>query len=595
MYTPLKSYQIIISLLKQNNIRNLVLSAGTRNIPFVQSVENDSFFNCYSVVDERSAAYMALGIALKLNEPVVISCTSSTATCNYYPAIAEAFHLGAQLIVLTSDRNPALLGQNEDQMINQVNMYGTFVRKSVNLPIVNTEEDSWYCARLVNEAIIATHHYGKGPVQINIPMLSYYSWCTEKECVTAKKIDCISIDYHTRKWLSYVDRLNKVKRIMIICGQSNYTSSELNIVLSKFVNAYKTVLFAEYMANIECKEAVNPFLPFETRLMSLDAFQKYKPDLVITFGGNIVSGIKSLLRSVAGTFEHWSIDEGGRIIDTFKSLTTVFECSPEYFFQYFVCAIDSSSYRDVKYSKMVNDYCDSIVVPELEYSNNSIIRDFSKKLPSNALLHLSINNSIRLVNFFGLPYRSIKVFANIGTHGIDGCLSSFIGQAIATYAINSKVLSFLVIGDLSFFYDMGAMRIKHIPPSVRILLINNFGGGEFHYSTTLNVDPTLDLHTSAAHNTTAQGWVESVGFKYLSAENDTEYQNALKLFFDGSINQPMLLEAFSEMEKDASITHYVEECNRLESNKDKLKRVVKDTLGYNIIYKVKKILGYNKF
>ena len=123
MYTPLKSYQVIISLLKQNNIRHLVLSAGTRNIPFVQSVENDSYFDCYSVVDERSAAYMALGMSLRLNEPVVISCTSSTATCNYFPAIAEAFHQGAQLIVLTSDRNPALLNQREDQMFDQVGMY----------------------------------------------------------------------------------------------------------------------------------------------------------------------------------------------------------------------------------------------------------------------------------------------------------------------------------------------------------------------------------------------------------------------------------------------------------------------------------------
>ena len=188
MYTSLENYQIIISLLKQNNIRHLVLSAGTRNIPFVQSVENDPFFICYSVVDERSAAYMALGLSLRLNEPVVISCTSSTATCNYFPAIAEAFHQKAQLIVLTSDRNPALLGQREDQMINQVSMYGSFVKKSVNLPIVNTKEDFWFCERLVNEAIMATYIHGKGPVQINIPMLSYSTRCTLQECLTARKI-----------------------------------------------------------------------------------------------------------------------------------------------------------------------------------------------------------------------------------------------------------------------------------------------------------------------------------------------------------------------------------------------------------------------
>lgn len=569
MYTPLKNYQIIISLLKQNNIKNLVLSAGTRNIPFVQSCENDPFFNCYSVVDERSAAYMALGLSLRLNEPVVISCTSSTATCNYFPAIAEAFHQGGQLIVLTSDRNPALLNQREDQMIDQVGMYGKFVKKSVNLPIIKSEEDIWFCQRLVNEAIIATYQHGKGPVQINIPMQTYSTRCTEPQCLTARKIDLYSYETSKYKWEECANILNSKKKIMVICGQNNYTSELLNNELKIFCTNYKCVLLAEYMANIEIEEAINPFLPFDVNTISPKSFEHYVPDIVISIGTNIMSGIKSHLRLKSGEFEHWAIEESGNIVDMYKSLTKVFECTPEYFFKY-VNAKVSKEEKDDSYIKSVKDYTNSIKIPDLPFSNNSVIRDLAQAIPDNSILHLSINNSIRIVNYCGLRNRSIKVYANIGTHGIDGCLSSFIGQAIT-----STNLSFLIIGDLSFFYDMGAMRIKHIPHTARILMVNNFGGGEFHYSTTLANDPTMDIHTSAAHKTQAKGWVESVGFTYYGVHNNIEYQKALKEFLDINSKKPIFIEVFSDMEVDATNTHNIEKFNRTETFQEHVVKTIK--------------------
>ena len=168
MYTELKVYQQIIAALKKYGIKHCVLSAGSRNVPFVHSVEKDSFFNCYSVVDERSAGYFALGLAQELNEPVVISCTSSTATCNYWPPVAEAFYQNVPIVILTSDRNPSMLGQWEDQMIDQVGMFDRHVKKSVNLPIINDEDDEYYAERLINEALLELNHNGKGPVHIDI-------------------------------------------------------------------------------------------------------------------------------------------------------------------------------------------------------------------------------------------------------------------------------------------------------------------------------------------------------------------------------------------------------------------------------------------
>lgn len=592
MYTALKNYQIIISLLKQNNIKHLVLSAGTRNIPFVQSVENDPYFKCYSVVDERSAAYMALGISLRLNEPVVISCTSSTATCNYYPAIAEAYHQGGQLIVLTSDRNPALLDQREDQMINQVGMYGTFVKKAVNLPVVNSEEDFWHCQRLVNEAILATHFHGKGPVQINIPMIDYASVCSEKECLVARKINRITVESPNSEWETLLKQLRTAKKVMIICGQMNKPSDELNMLLSKMVNNYKFVLLAEYMANIECEEAINPFLPFSGHVLGQSKFAKdYMPEIVISLGLNVMSDIKSLLRRSAGSFQHWGIEESGDIVDMYKSLTNVLECSPEYFFNYLINNLPHEG-RDDSYLDKVKKHVDGIEYPNLPFSNNTAIRDLSKLVPDNSILHLSINNSIRLVNYYGLRNRSIKVYANIGTHGIDGCLSSFIGQTVVS---DPSKLSFLIIGDLSFFYDMGAMRIKHMPKNARILMINNHGGGEFHYSTTLALDPTMDWHTSAAHNTDAKGWVESVGFKYFSVHNQIEYDEALKSFMNPNEDRPVFIEVFSDMEIDATNTHSIENNNREETGSDKIKRVVRETvfgtIGIQNVKRIKSLIG----
>ena len=207
MYTELKAYQIIIALLKKYGISHCVLSAGSRNVPFVHSIEEDPYFHCYSVVDERSAGYFALGLAQELNEPVVISCTSSTATCNYWPPVAEAFYQGVPIVVLTSDRDPAMLGQWEDQMIDQVGMYDRHVRKSVNLPIINSRDDEIFCQRLVNEALLELDHRGTGPVHINVPMKSYNNSFNVKTLPDVTKIDRLGINDNDSEWDKKIEKL----------------------------------------------------------------------------------------------------------------------------------------------------------------------------------------------------------------------------------------------------------------------------------------------------------------------------------------------------------------------------------------------------
>ena len=544
MYTTLKNNLIIISMLKKYGIKHLVLSAGSRNMPFVHSVENDDFFKCYSVVDERSAAYFAMGISQQINSPVVLSCTSSTATTNYYPAITEAYYLGIPLLVITADRDPYYLGQLEDQMIDQIGMYGNVCRKSIQLPIVNTEDDFWYCERLVNEAFLELSHGGCAPVHINVPTsVDLTNYSTEK-LPNIRKINRYSLSDNQDSWLDKVSELSKYKKILVICGQTYDSPAELKEYLELFFAKYNCIIAIDHMSNLTSPDFVETSLL--THYLSSDQFADILPDLVISFGGNFISQFKKLLRENYKKTEHWLINESGNVVDSFKCLHEIFECNSLYFFKFFVeKAGDINNNR--RYYNTWIDHINDLPDFEFDFSNVSVIKELTIKIPDYSILHLSVLNSIRITNFFSLS-PTIRVFANMGSHGIDGCMSTFLGQAFV-----SEKLSFLVIGDLSFFYDMNSLRIRHIGENVRILLINNRGGAEFLRHMDKNDNPTIDMHTSARHLNTAKGWAESVGFKYMTSSTQIEYIALLDDFVSSKSESPILFEVITDMESDAEV------------------------------------------
>lgn len=584
MYTELKSYQIIISLLKKYSIRHCVLSAGSRNVPFVHSVEEDPYFHCYSVVDERSAGYFALGLAQELNEPVVISCTSSTATCNYWPPVAEAFYQGVPIVVLTSDRDPAMLGQWEDQMIDQVGMYDRHVKKSVNLPIVENKKDFWWCQRLVNEALMELDHHGKGPVHINVPMESYNISFNVKNLPYVTKIDRLEPNKDLDLWNSKIEKLICAKRILVICGQNSSVPDELKVEMEKFFNSYNAAISVEYMSNLFCEGAINTFTCWDTRYVTEKKFLEFIPDIVISFGGNIMSGVKEMLKKNCGKFEHWLIQEDGRVVDLFMSLTTIFECLPEQFFSYVNQKKDKTMTNDRIYYNAIKEYSESVIYPNFEYSNVYVIKSIVESIPSNSMLHLSINGAIRITNYSKLK-PNIKIYANIGTHGIDGCMSSFLGQA----SVRSG-LAFLVIGDLAFFYDMNSIRIRHLGKNVRILLINNEGGEEFYYNGMWQNEAS-DLHTTARHHTKAEGWVKECGIKYIAVHSKDELESAKRIFFDESLGQPVLIEAFTEMAHDSKVLYDFYALSKPVDVKQKGKEIIKEVIGQEAAKKIKKLFG----
>lgn len=575
MYTELKVYQQIISALKEYNIRNCVLSAGSRNVPFVHSVEKDPFFKCYSVVDERSAGYFAIGLAQELNEPVVISCTSSTATCNYWPPVAEAYYQNVPLVILTSDRNPSMLGQWEDQMIDQVNMYERHVKKSVNLPIINDTDDEYYAERLINEALLELNHNGKGPVHINIPMKSYNNSFNTKDLPKFKKINRICKFDDDIVWNKYAEELKKYKKILVVCGQNSYVSDELNIEIKKFFQKFNCAFSTEYMSNINLDEGLNLNIVMDPRYATTKKISNYVPDLIISFGGNIFSGVKEQLRKFYKDTKHWSIQENGKVCDVFKSLDSIFECPPEYFFKKINSICKSSN--DLIYYNDLKKYVDSVIFPKFEYSHVYAIKKIVETIPENSILHLSINDSIRITNFFKL-HNNIKVYANIGTHGIDGCLSSFLGQAAA----HPEKPAYLIIGDLAYFYDMNATRLNSIGKNVHILMINNEGGSEFYFNKMWK-DEYSDLHTTARHKNIAKGWVETNNFKYLSAHNEEDFNSNYMKFISNESDKPVFFEVFTEMKKDSEIIYNFFDLSRPKDIKSetirKSKELIKKTIG----------------
>ena len=583
MYSAIKSVQILVALLKEYGIKNLVLSAGARNVPFVHSVETDPYFNCYSVVDERSAAFFAMGIAQKTNKPVAISCTSSTACCNYLSGVTEAYYHKVPVLIITCDRDPYFLNQMETLMIKQPGMYRDVSKTYVQLPIVKSDEDLWYCKRLVCEAILELNHHGKGPVQINVPITSGSSNFTVEKLPKVNPIRRYDILTPDTEWKSMSEMLVG-KRILVIAGQNDTTSDALKNAINGFVKKFNCVVSVEHTSNLHSAQTVHTYPVCE--LLNQDEFnQKYAPDIVISFGGNIASSkTKTLLRGNCSKQEHWLISDDGKIMDTYKCQTKVFECAPEFFFEKIAQFADNAN-AATEYFDLWNDKKNSIVFPEsLPFSNVTAVGKLFKMIPAGSILHTSILNSTRVSQYYDFQSENITTYSNLAAYGIDGCMSTFMGQA----AVHDG-LAYLIIGDLSFFYDMNSIWIRHVKNNVRIFLINNEGGAEFHLAFGKELIPEINLHTSAEHHCKARAWVESNNFKYISASNEQELIEGLKEFNSES-DRPILFEVFTDKEKDAQTVRDFYKANGKISKKEqnesfKAKLISK---GINIAKKIMK-------
>ena len=578
MYTVLKNTQIVIALLKEYGIKHIVISPGTRNGPFVHSVEEDSYFKCYSVVDERSAAFFALGIAKQLREPVVISCTSSTAACNYYSAVAEAYYSHIPLVVLTSDRNPQSRNQFEKQQIEQSGMYGKMIRKAVDLPMdINCDEDFWYCERLVNEALLELDHREGGPVQINLPAYYNMEVFTEKTLPRVKRIYRNELrSLHTNHELSLVEKLHNANKIMMQIGSSAPWSEERKQKARDFCRKYNCTIVAQHMSNTGLEEALN--ITAGTDICN--CLSKAEPEIFISTAGPTQMMYYEKLRK--SNTQHWLISKDGEIQDPTHHITEIFETSIDEFFDYFISQADESwTNNEIYHNELIGAlkaYTDSR--PTLtKLTNIYVYQEFCKLVPSGSLVGMSILNAIRGVETFPLP-ENVEVYANVGAYGIDGCMSTFIGQATVT-----DKPAYLVIGDLSFIYDMNSIWIRHVSDNIHILLVNNHEGIEMHRSFRNHGD--LRRFITAGHKASPKGWIEENGFHYYTASSIDELDEVLPVFMED--NRKCVLEVFTNEQDDT--TEAFEFYSYSNDASAGLKSAVKSVLGTEGTYKLKKFLG----
>ncbi len=573
-YTDEKQAQIVIALLKARGIRNIIASPGTTNMAFVGSVQTDPFFNVLSAVDERSAAYMACGLASETNAPVVLSCTGATASRNYMPGLTEAFYRKLPVLALTSMQGHARAGHHIAQVIDRSSQPVDAVKLSVDLPVVKDKEDIWECEMKVNRAILELTRRGGGPVHINLPT-TYSRNFTELQLPPYRLIDRITID-DARPALS--------GRVGVFIGAHRTWTAEETAALDRFCEVNDAAVFCDHTSGYHGKYRI---------LSALVGGQegadqsRVKPDITIHIGE--ISGDYEISPLVG--HEVWRISPDGEIRDTFRKLRYVFEMPEQRFFQLY----SEGPARRTEFFET----CKAVLeekrakLPELPFSNLWLASQFARRIPAGSVVHFAILNSLRAWNFFDLP-AGVRSASNVGGFGIDGCMSSLIGASLA----DPGRLFFLVTGDLAFFYDMNSLGSRHLGPNVRILLVNNGKGAEFtqhgHPGSDFGAETDRFIaaggHFGNQSRALVKGYVEGLGFDYIAISGKQESEAAFaRLLAPGKQARPILIEAFVDAADESSALRMVK--NLDPTRKSKTRQIAKDLLGAEGIRAAKRILG----
>lgn len=564
-YENNNNIELVVKLLKENNISDIVISPGGTNIPFIRKFQDDGYFNCYSVIDERSAAYIAIGVYLQKRNPVVILCTSAQATRNYIPGLTEAYYKKVPILALTMEKHPRFKYQEYMQAPDQTSLPIDSVKKSFELPFISDINDYYHSIRVANEAIIELNRNGMGPVQLCVPWLDFPLIDIEPEFRTIK--------YYDVKDICNDDLTNK--RVLVVIGEHIPFSEKDIKAINTFCSHTDSVIYVNHLSNF-----VNEFTVEGNHFLlcsNINDLNELKPDIIISIGGQTgdypfyLAFSKNILLGI----EHWRVCIDGSLVDTYDKLTRVYQGELSVFFD----SVNSTN-ANHSYFKLWNDKLvkidNSYAVP---FSNVSIAQYLHDKIPNNSIIQFSILNSLRIWNLFHLD-PSIECYSNVGAFGIDGGMSTLIGQSIVT-----DKLCFMVIGDLSFFYDMNVLSIRHIKENVRILLINNNGGVEFklHGENKKYQDSFI---AAANYHGSAEGWAKSCGFEYISAKNMNEFIENSDRFLASS-KKPILFEAFIIDEDEYEAYQIMVNENKPKTTKDVFKGVLKDVLGENTIKKMK--------
>lgn len=535
IYPKIALAQSIIEILSAKGIINIIISPGSRNAPLTIGFAQNPNFKCYSIADERCAAFFALGIAQQTKQPTAVVCTSGSALLNYYPAFAEAFYSQIPLIVISADRPQNKIDIGDGQTIRQENVFLNHSVFNANLTEDASEENDLKINLAVETAI-----QQKGPVHINAPFEEPLYETTE-ELLVQPKITNLESDNSSKTIKNsdeFVSIWNNAKRKLILVGvnEANVIDKE---IIENLASDPSIVVLTETTSNLHDPSFINSIDTLITPFDDSD-FKEFNPEVLVTFGGMVVSKrIKGFLRKYKPE-HHWHIDTL-RAYDTFGALTKHFEMQPNDFFK---DLLSKTSFVESDYFKNIEDVYKTRLVKRKEYLNQIDFSDFKvfekvvETLPKNSILQISNSSAIRYAQLIDID-DSIKVFCNRGTSGIDGSTSTAVGAAVG----NDKQTIFIT-GDISFLYDSNALWNSYIPKNFKIILVNNGGGGIFRILPGHQEKPVFNTYFETSHQLTAEYLAKMYQCNYFIANDLTSLNSSLELFYEAN-DAPAILEIFT--------------------------------------------------
>lgn len=575
-YTDERNVQIVIALLKAHGIHRVIASPGTTNMTFVVSLENDPWFQIWSSVDERSAAYMACGMAAETGEPVVLSCTGATASRNYLPGLTEAYYRKLPILAITSTRGNHRIGHLIDQQIDRRHIPNDVAMESVTIPMVKDQEDEKTCENAVNKAILALSLNGGGPVHINL----YTRYSKNFTVANISPVNAIYRHMATDEEFPVIPNDGKVA---IFMGAHCNCSDKLTMSIDKFCAKYDAVVFCDHTSGYRGK--------YEVHAQLLMGQQQWHSDLCNV---NLLIHIGEISGSISPTANHiWRVSSDGQLRDTFGNLRRIFMMPEDFFFEKYA----DDTVNHTEYMASISTEIDSIEqkIPDLPFSNIWMAQQMHRQLPEKSELHLGIYHSLRSWNFFKLPHK-VLAKCNVGGFGIDGGVSTMIGASLA----NPDKLFFGVFGDLAFFYDMNVVGNRHVGNNVRIMLINNGKGNEFrnygHPCYFLGEEADRYIAAAGHYGNKSQSlvkhYVTDLGYEYLSATNKKEFKAVVNKFLDHELSsKSIVLEVFTTTkdESDALEMMYNIVKGKKSILKEHAKKIFGNT-GTELMRTIKKII-----
>jgi 2-succinyl-5-enolpyruvyl-6-hydroxy-3-cyclohexene-1-carboxylate synthase len=550
IYPKIPLAQSIIEICLSKGITTIIISPGSRNAPLTIGFVNNPAFQCYSIADERSAAFFALGIAQQTKQPVALVCTSGSALLNYYPAFAEAFYSQIPMIVISADRPQSKIDIGDGQTIRQENVFENHSLYNANLHEDVSIENDLKINEAINTAITQ-----KGPVHINAPFEEpLYETVSElsvevKTIASANATQVISIQDVSE----FATIWNNSTKKMILVGVNEPNAINTNII-EAFAKDESVVVLTETTSNLHHDTFINNIDTIITPFTNED-FENFKPEILVTFGGMVVSKrIKAFLRKYKPK-HHWHIDSW-RAYDTFGALTKHFEVDPNVFFDTFLPLTESTQsnyFEQLDAVKALRKLKSDIYLDKIPFSDFKVFEKVMQCLPTNSQLQISNSSAIRYAQLIDV-HPSIEVYCNRGTSGIDGSTSTAIGAAVA----NDKQTVFIT-GDIGFLYDSNALWNNYIPKNFKIILINNGGGGIFRILPGHEESPVFNTFFETSHCLTVEHLAKMYGFEYTIASDEASLATSLTALYAQN-EKPSILEIFTPtLENDSILLQYFKE------------------------------------